>query len=104
MNDPSDQARRRFLKRAGIAAGAAVPALGAPAWGGGSLADALGDFFQKHYREMSREEVEAALERVERRARRRLDVEIRCGDAPALDNVVFGYTIWTSTIAPMLAG
>lgn len=108
MSDPKredgfDRYRRRFL--AGVAAagaGAGVAAAGAAAsaatategtWGGATLRDMLGSFFQDHYQRMTRDEIAAALERIERRAKRRQGVEIRCTDTPAQPGVVFGYAL-----------
>ena len=85
-----DKARRNFLR--GVGMGAATTAA-QPAWGGETLQDAFADFFQKDYRRMSAEEIEAALERIERRAKRRYDVEIECENTPPQQGVVFGYAI-----------
>ena len=90
----ADRSRRRFLK--GLASvGAAVGGAAAvrPAWGGATLGDALGEFFQDHYLRMSADEIDSALERIERRARERYGVEIDCDNAPPLPNTVFGYAI-----------
>jgi len=90
-----EKARRRFLKGAGIgaAATAAAATLPAPAWGGQTLGDAFGSFFQKHYKRMNPDEINAALGRIERRARDRYGVDIKCGNAPPLEGVVFGYAL-----------
>lgn len=64
-----------------------------PAWGGSSFADALGDLFQSHYQEMGRDEIQAALARIERKARRRYGVDISCKNTPPQPGVVFGYAI-----------
>ncbi|HSG97687.1 MAG TPA: 4Fe-4S dicluster domain-containing protein [Woeseiaceae bacterium] len=85
-----DQARRNFLR--GIGAGTLVTAA-QPAWGGQTLQDAFADFFQKDYRRMSREEIDGALERIERKARDRYGVDIDCQDTPPQDGVVYGYAI-----------
>ena len=97
--------RRRFLAgvmkagASGIAATGAVAAtttaVGATraAWGGSTLQDALGSFFQDHYQRMSRDEIQAALERIERKAQRKFGVEITCEDTPPLPNTVFGYAL-----------
>jgi molybdopterin-containing oxidoreductase family iron-sulfur binding subunit len=89
----TDLARRRFLQGAGAVAAASGATAAMPAWGGSTFADALGDLFQQHYQEMSREEIDAALERIERKAKRRYGVDIQCRDTPALPDVVFGYAI-----------
>ena len=86
---PALEARRRFLK--GLAAGTAAAAT--PAWGGATLGDVFADFFQQHYQRMTPEEVAAALERIERKARRRYDVAIECKNTPPQPGVVFGYAI-----------
>jgi molybdopterin-containing oxidoreductase family iron-sulfur binding subunit len=72
---------------------AATPAAAKPAWGGSSFADAMGDFFQDHYQRMSKDEIDAALARIERKAKRRFDREIECGNTPPLEGVVFGYAL-----------
>ena len=90
-----EKARRRFLKGAGVgaAATAAAATLPAPAWGGQTMGDAFGSFFQKHYKRMNPDEINAALGRIERRARDRYGVDIKCGNAPPLEGVVFGYAL-----------
>lgn len=86
----SRSARRAFLK--GIAmAGAAAAAT--PAWGGRTFQDAMGELFQKQYLRMSPDEIEAALERIQRRAQDRFGVEINVKNTPAQPGVVFGYAI-----------
>ncbi len=102
--DGFDQYRRRFLS--GVAKAGAVGAVGAvgaaavtapsvarAAWGGSTLQDALGGFFQDHYQRMSRDEVQSALQRIERKAQRKFGVEIHCEDTPAQPGVVFGYAL-----------
>ena len=85
-----DKLRRSFLKGIGISAAATVAQ---PAWGGQTFGDAFAGFFQKHYQKMSPDEVEAALERIERKAKDRYDVEINCENTPPQEGVVFGYAI-----------
>jgi molybdopterin-containing oxidoreductase family iron-sulfur binding subunit len=85
-----DKARRNFLR--GVGMGAAVTAA-QPAWGGETFQDAFAQFFQKDYRRMSAEEIQAALERIERRAKSRYDVDIDCQNTPPQEGVVFGYAI-----------
>ena len=90
QGDPVDPGRRRFL---GQAAAASAVAASAPAWGGQTMRDALGGFFQDHYQRMSPDEIRAALERIERRAQRQYGVEIDCEDTKPLPGVVFGYAL-----------
>ncbi len=94
---PRDGSRREFLKNLGVGGVATIAgtgvALAAPNLGGDALADAWSDFFQDHYQRMTPEELANALARIERRARRRFGVDIRCEDTPPLDGVVFGYAL-----------
>jgi molybdopterin-containing oxidoreductase family iron-sulfur binding subunit len=94
----TDHARRRFLQglaAAGAAAAATAggAAIAKPAWGGSSLGDAFGDFFQQHYQEMSRKEMQAALMRIERKAWRKFGVDIQCEDTRPIPGVMFGYAL-----------
>ena len=73
-SETADLARRRFLTKAGAAVAASGAAAAAPAWGGSTLGDAFADFFQSHYQRMTRDEIDAALERIERKASRRYGV------------------------------
>ena len=89
-----DPYRRRFLGKLGataLAAGAATTA--GASWGGRSLGDVFADFFQQHYQRMSAEEVAAALERIERKAKARYGTAIQCKSTPPQPGVVFGYAI-----------
>ncbi len=93
-----DHYRRRFLKGltgVGAAAGAVACGTGTAraAWGGSTMADALGSFFQDNYRRMDKEEIQAALARIERKAKRKFGVDITCEDVPPIPNTVFGYAL-----------
>ena len=88
-----DQARRRFLLGMGAAAAASGAATASAAWGGNTMSDAFADFFQQHYQRMTRDEIWETLERIERKAKRRYGVDIKCKNTPAQDNVVFGYVL-----------
>jgi molybdopterin-containing oxidoreductase family iron-sulfur binding subunit len=97
-DDGFSRYRRRFMGgvlKAGAAGAAAVTGAGAAraAWGGRTLQDALGGFFQDHYQRMTRDEIQSALQRIERRAERTYGAKIRCEDTPALPNTVFGYAL-----------
>ena len=96
--DGFSQYRRKFL--AGLAevgaAGAVAATAAGPAraaWGGSTLQDAMGSLFQDHYQRMSRDEIQAALQRIERKALRKHGVEIHCEDTPPIPGVVFGYAL-----------
>jgi molybdopterin-containing oxidoreductase family iron-sulfur binding subunit len=91
--DTSIRARRNFLKGLGLAAGAGSALFAGGAWGGNSMSDAFADFFQENYQRMSAEEIREAIERIERKAKRRYGVDIKCENTPPQDDVVFGYAI-----------
>jgi len=85
-----DKARRNFLRGLGLGGAAAAAT---PAWGGETFSDAFADFFQKHYQRMTDEEIDDALQRIERKAEKRYGVAIDCQDTKPLPGVVFGYAI-----------
>ncbi len=94
----SVRARRSFLKgvaQVGLAGGAAATTAGVAhaAWGGATLQDALGSFFQDQYQRMTPDEIAAALARIERKAQRQLGVAITCENTPPIPNTVFGYAL-----------
>ena len=60
---------------------------------GSTFSDSIGAFFQKQYQEMTRQEIEEAIGRIERKAKRRYDVDIKVGDAPPPPGVVFGFAL-----------
>lgn len=87
-------ARRHFFLKLGgaaVAAGASSAVYGA--WGGHTLSDTFADFLQKHYQQMTNDEIEATIERIERKAKKRYGVEIDCKNTPPIDGVVFGYAL-----------
>ena len=96
-------ATRRLFLKVGAALGALAALLGsrnalaqaARAAGADAetLSDALGGLFQEHYKKMSREEVEAAVARIERRAKRQYGVDVTVGTEPPMEGVVFGYAL-----------
>ncbi|MDX2477493.1 MAG: 4Fe-4S dicluster domain-containing protein [Gammaproteobacteria bacterium] len=92
--DHAKPARRHFLKKlGGLAAAGGVATATHAAWGGHTLSDTFADFFQQHYREMSDIEIRETLERIERKAKNRYGVDIRCKDTAAIEGVLFGYAI-----------
>jgi len=95
---------RSSLSRRGLLRGAGWLGAVAALFGGGTalarqavdtaaVSDSVADLFQKHYKKMSREEMQEAIARIERRAKRDFDVAIHVGNEPPLENVVFGYAI-----------
>jgi Fe-S-cluster-containing dehydrogenase component len=96
---PEPVSRRALLKKGGLL-GTLAAFFGA---GGalaqqatqedGALADAWGDFFQQHYKKLSREEIQSAIERIQRKARREYGVELEVGNDPPREGVVFGYAL-----------
>ncbi len=90
--------RRDALKGIGSMAAAGVAAVAASAAvtgddGRPTLKDAVADFFQDHYQKMSSAEVEATLERLERRYKARYGVDVKVEATPPIPGVVFGYAI-----------
>ena len=93
--------RRKLLKNGGFLAtlaaafGLGKAAASAPAVSQEveSLSDSMGTFFQKHYRRMSKEEVALALERIQRDAKRKYDVDISVSNLPPIPGVIFGYAL-----------
>jgi molybdopterin-containing oxidoreductase family iron-sulfur binding subunit len=53
----------------------------------------MGEFLQKHYKEMSREEMESALERIRQKVERRFGVRPHLRDIRPLDGVEFVYAL-----------
>jgi len=91
-----NHSRRKFLTGLGVVGTATVGAsvaMGTPAWGGSALADVWGDLFQEHYQRMTPEEIQDALDRIERKAKREFGVDISCENTPPLPGVVFGYAL-----------
>lgn len=60
---------------------------------GSAVADGIGDLFQNHYQEMTEEEIQEALGRIERKAKRQHGVDIQVGNAPPKPGVVFGFAL-----------
>ena len=88
---PMDHGRRNFVK--GLASVGTAAAAATPAWGGRTFQDAWQDFFQDHYQRMNKQEIQDTLARIERKAKERYGVDIKCENTPPMENVVFGYAI-----------
>lgn len=78
--------RRAFL--AGAAATAGVAATGC-----GNASDTARAFLQKHFLEMSKEELAAAIERLERKYKSEFGRDVTIEAAPAQDGVSFAYAL-----------
>jgi molybdopterin-containing oxidoreductase family iron-sulfur binding subunit len=92
--------RREALKRLGLgslaAAGAGGAAVGTASEGGAdgpTMWDVFAEYFQEHYLNMSPEEVQAALTRLERKYKARYGVDVEVANTPAIPGVVFGYAL-----------
>ncbi len=89
--------RRNFLRMglagAAAAAGTGSTALAAAAVDGEAFNDAVAEFFQQHYKIMTKEEIGEAIVRLERKAKKRYGVEFKIENYPPLEGVVFGYAL-----------
>ncbi|MGK5094829.1 4Fe-4S dicluster domain-containing protein [Deltaproteobacteria bacterium TL4] len=95
----STVSRRDLLKKMGLAGGVAAMAAGtastvvASTVEGEAFSDGLKAFFQSHYQQMTKEEIEEVLARLERGVKREYGVDIQIENTPPMDNVVFGYAL-----------
>ena len=86
---PEGWNRRDVLKVLGLGAVSAVVSCGEQS----ELADTVGDILQDHYQRMPSDEVEAAIERLERRYHSRFGKEVDIAVTPAAENVLYGMAI-----------
>jgi molybdopterin-containing oxidoreductase family iron-sulfur binding subunit len=77
----------------GIAAGGATTALAAKVAQSEGMSDAVAEFFQNHYQVMTREEIDAAIARITRKANHEYQVDFKIENFPPLEGVVFGYAL-----------
>jgi molybdopterin-containing oxidoreductase family iron-sulfur binding subunit len=77
--------RRQFLKTAGAGLGALV---GAP---GAAQAFDFESLLQRHFRELSREDLDSVLQRLERKYTEKFGKPFRVGAEDPIDGVLFGY-------------
>jgi molybdopterin-containing oxidoreductase family iron-sulfur binding subunit len=97
--DRETVSRRSLLKKGGLLSTLAVLLGGGAALAqqavdsDGALADAWGDFFQQHYKKMTPEEVQEAIARIERKAKREYGVDLKVADDAPIPGVVFGYAL-----------
>jgi len=99
-NNQVDPKRRAALKVLGLGAAVGAGSLAASAspipdvkTGDITLEDAWGEFFQQQYQKMSPTEIEDVLERLERTYEAKYDTKVQVGNAPPLEDVVFGYAL-----------
>ena len=89
--------RRSFLKNLSIGTAAAGAALmtgcvpGADAAANGELRLRWQEFFKKNYRLMTQEEKDATVDRLERLASLRDNLDLQIGNEPPLPKVLYGY-------------
>jgi Fe-S-cluster-containing dehydrogenase component len=95
-NDTAEVAgtsRRAALKMLGAGLGAAAFAIAAAPlqkWAEGMSFD---EFFQKHYSELTTDEMGAVLARIERQTKEEYGVDVTVGDHRPIDGVEFGYAL-----------
>ena len=87
-----------FTRRAAIKAGAATVGAAACARALAPLTEwvptlSLDEFMQRHYKELSREQMEEALRRIEAKAKEEHGVDVRCEDVRPLRDVQFAYAL-----------
>jgi Fe-S-cluster-containing dehydrogenase component len=58
-----------------------------------TMMDRLGEAFQDHYQRMTPEEIQNAIERLERKYKAQHGVDVQVGDTPPIPGVVFGYAL-----------
>ena len=99
-NNLPDLGRRKAIRLVGMGAAVGMGALASgssslatPNMGNVSLADQVGSFFQDHYKRMSPEEIQEAIERLERKYKSKYQVEVKVGDPKPLPDVLFGYAL-----------
>ncbi|MEO5379053.1 MAG: 4Fe-4S dicluster domain-containing protein [Magnetococcus sp. DMHC-6] len=91
---PIDPVRRTLVKGMAIATAAVTtgPVLAAMS-GDGAVGDELQTLLQKHYRRMSKEEIDQALARIERQAMRTYGRKIICKDTQPILGVTFAFAL-----------
>ena len=95
---PTQVSRRTLLTKLGLAGataavGGASTAFAAAAVDDEAFQDELATYFQDHYVRMTKEEIEQAMARLERMAKRNFGVDVRISNHPPLENVLFGYAL-----------
>ncbi|MCP5043849.1 MAG: 4Fe-4S dicluster domain-containing protein [bacterium] len=90
MSEPGSASRRSFLKNATAAAAGTAAVAAAPA-SAGVLGFDIESFFQKNFRELSDDELDALLERLEKKYTAKYGKEINVKATGPMDGVTFGY-------------
>ena len=91
--DPRLASRRKFLKGVATAAAAAVPA-GVLAQSSGFMTySSWSEYFQKQFQEMTPDEVQATLKRLEEKYSKQFGKKVTVKATPPIENVVFGYAL-----------
>ncbi|MGK5094838.1 4Fe-4S dicluster domain-containing protein [Deltaproteobacteria bacterium TL4] len=92
--------RRDLLKKAGVVSATVATATvagtvvaGDEMEKGQTFSETVADFFQKHYKRMTPEEVEEAIARLENQYKRKYGVAVKVGNTPPLEGVLFGYAL-----------
>ncbi len=88
-----DKAKRRTLKVLGGTLGAAAFAYAIEPLAAWSEDQTLDDFLQRHYKELTRADMEAVLRRIEQRTREKYGVDVHVTDTPPQEGVEFGYAL-----------
>jgi molybdopterin-containing oxidoreductase family iron-sulfur binding subunit len=57
------------------------------------VSDRIDSFFQRHYQQMTREEIKEALARIERKVERKTGVGITVENQPPMPGVIYGYAL-----------
>ena len=97
--EPKPISRRDVLKLLGIGAaalggGSAVAAAAeAPGPETYGVKDQVAEYFQDNYQRMTEDEVKAAIERLERKYKSQLGVDVKVANTPPIPGVVFGYAL-----------
>ncbi len=95
-NEKRQQGRRKFIKTM-TAAGAAVAGgsvLGSVNGGEpGEFQDSIDQFFQTHYKRMSKKEMSETISRLKRINKRKHNVDINIKDVKPIEDVLFGYAL-----------
>ncbi len=90
-----DPKKRRTVKAIGVGVAAIAGGLASSTSPHAAVSNdkEMGELFQDHYKEMSKEEIAQSIERLEKRYKKQYDVDITVGNAPPKEDVLFGYAL-----------